>query len=443
MVVPSKPTKRIRSGRRIVLVLLVVLSLTTILILFLFQQQQQQQQQHKAAPSKLPLWQEAPFATFSAIPTGSYQYHHQGSVYFPHADLSVLIQPDDLLSQNDNGQQQQKTSSSSSSSSLVSNYSEYKNGDIALLTRCGYKGHDAPNQDRIVLLDTGGVTTKMMALFDGHGTKGHGVAHAAAMGFLKLISSQQQQSQQSSQQQSQSHLKKKKDNNNNNKSLLTSAMLTNMFLQVDKSLPDALGSGATAIVIVQQEQNELLVANLGDSQAFVAEYDTTTNKITIVYQTKKHKPHYPAEKMRIEQAGGRIIHNPGESSRVIIPLGGTGGQYAGMELGLAMSRSLGDNEGKTAGVLTATPTINVVKLDSRKQSFVVAATDGIFDYIDLDTVAQYLGMVLYNNNDDETNNNNIRLLDACEQLILRASQEWKDRTNSLYRDDISIMVSKL
>ena len=194
--------------------------------------------------------------------------------------------------------------------------------------------------------------------------------------------------------------------------------------------------------MVQQQQHELLVANLGDSQAFVAEYDTTTNKITIVYQTKKHKPHYPAEKMRIEQAGGRIIHNPGESSRVIIPLGGTG-RYAGMELGLAMSRSLGDQEGKTAGVLTATPTINVVKLDSRKQSFVVAATDGIFDYIDLDTVAQYLGMVLYNNNDDETNNNNIRLLDACEQLILRASQEWKDRTNSLYRDDISIMVSKL
>ena len=60
----------------------------------------------------------------------------------------------------------------------------------------------------------------------------------------------------------------------------------------------------------------------------------------------------------------------------------------------------------------------------------MAATDGIFDYIDLDHVAQYLGMALYNNG--EKNSNNIWLLDACEQLILRASQEWKDRTNLLY-----------
>jgi serine/threonine protein phosphatase PrpC len=201
-----------------------------------------------------------------------------------------------------------------------------------------------------------------MALFDGHGTYGHVVSHAAALDMLHRLSKRK---------------------------TIYPTTLTSTFLEVDKSLPHVPGSGSTAIVMVQNEL-QVHVANLGDSQAFIAEFNGHTQETTIIYQTQQHKPHMAAERQRIEAAGGRVMlpNKPGESSRVVIPIGE-------MDVALAMSRSLGDHEGKETHVLTAEPTVDTITLDPNKMYFAVAATDGIFDCLELEHVARHLGRAMY------------------------------------------------
>jgi len=283
---------------------------------------------------------------------------------------------------------------------LLGNLTDY--GDnVALLTRCGHKGQgDSANQDRIILFQHG--ASQMIALFDGHGARGHVVSHAAALAITKAWMG----------------------------GSVKPSFLTNAFLQMDKTLPQVYGSGATAIIMIHQE-DELLVANLGDSQAFVAQFDPIARVTNIIYLTKQHKPHMPEERARIETAGGRVMlpQSPGDTSRVIIPIGT-------IELGLAMSRSLGDHEAKRMGVI-AEPTVDVVNLTDKQLLFAVAATDGIFDFIPIQDVADHLGRALY------SGRKTVRLMDACEQLIMKASMQWKERSGSTYRDDISILVTKL
>jgi serine/threonine protein phosphatase PrpC len=214
---------------------------------------------------------------------------------------------------------------------------------------------------------------------------------------------------------------------------MTSKFLSDTILKLDRTIPNVPGSGATSIVMVQQE-SKLFVANLGDSFGFVAEYGSD-GVTKIILQTKPHKPHLLEERQRIERAGGRIMlpSRPGESSRVIIPVGN-------MELALAMSRSLGDIEGKDIGVLTALPTIDVIPLDNpKRQLFAVAATDGLMDFLNVQEVANNLGHVLFG----ATSTKKKRLVDLCEQLIMQASKEWNTRLGGQYRDDISIVVTKL
>jgi serine/threonine protein phosphatase PrpC len=259
-----------------------------------------------------------------------------------------------------------------------------------------------------MLLDDAG--TKLVSLFDGHGNNGHVVAHAAMLALPSLLLP------------------------NNKKAPMTSKFLSDVILKLDRTIPRVPGSGATSIVMVQQD-SKLFVANLGDSFGFVAEYSDGVTKI--IHQTKPHKPHLLEERQRIERAGGRILlpPGPGETSRVIIPVGS-------MELALAMSRSLGDVEGKDIGVLTALPTIDFIPLTGhpKRQLFAVAATDGLMDYLNFQDVANDLGRVLFGTT---MSTKKKRLVDLCEQLVMQASEEWNTRLHGQYRDDISIVVTKL
>ena len=366
MVVPSKPTRRIGTRRAVVLLLT---SLTGVILLCLWsnslwthKEKQSPTEKTKETATEhntlaattscsdsLTLWRAEDVSdASSSSPMGSYDYQegicrppkvrHKGeacisrcTLYFPHTDLSILIQPDELLDgSNTHPARPRGLIPVYDPPTLLTNYSDYH--DNALLTRCGYKGRETPNQDRILLLQQEG-RKKIMALFDGHGPYGHFVSHAAALGMLDRLS---------------------------NRKAINKSTLTSTFLELDKSLPNVAGSGSTAIVIVQNEQ-QVLLANLGDSQAFIAEFNVHTKETTIIYQTHPHKPHMAAERHRIEAAGGRIMFpdKPGESSRVVIPIGE-------MDVALAMSRSLGDREGKDSHVLTAEPTIDTITLDPDK-----------------------------------------------------------------------------
>lgn len=72
------------------------------------------------------------------------------------------------------------------------------------------------------------------------------------------------------------------------------------------------------------------------------------------------------------------------------------------------------------------------------QYFAIAASDGVFDVLSQETVADYLGQSMF---DDRRNKS---ILEACERLIREASRLWmKDSMGLQYRDDISIGVSRI
>ncbi|XP_004266179.1 protein phosphatase 1K, mitochondrial [Orcinus orca] len=142
-------------------------------------------------------------------------------------------------------------------------------------------------------------------------------------------------------------------------------VLTLAFLEIDKAFArhahlsaDAtlLTSGTTATVALLRDGIELVVASVGDSRAILCRKGKPM-KLTI-----DHTPERKDEKERIKKCGGFIAWNSLGQPHV-------NGR-------LAMTRSLGDLDLKTSGVI-AEPETKRIKLHHADDSFLVLTTDGI------------------------------------------------------------------
>jgi serine/threonine protein phosphatase PrpC len=265
-----------------------------------------------------------------------------------------------------------------------------------------------------------------------------------------------------------------------------SDIITFTFIDIDSTIPDtssARRGGCTASVVLRYGAT-LFIANAGDSISFVATTTTTpsnviTSKSKIHYQTREDKPHLPEERKRIESFGGRVSipNREGGTSRVHY------GNY-----GLAMSRSLGDWE---AGVLGVIPdpiihTINIPKLLRKEEEavitetkqdnnnddhhqcivsstgntceitdgnhgnitmFVVSGTDGLFDYVTPEIVAEEIASTILHpsirsaTKDDEFPlSSMLNLIETCGKLVLTSANGWNEQSRGAYRDDIAIAV---
>ncbi|KAL7463338.1 hypothetical protein ACHAXS_003722 [Conticribra weissflogii] len=293
---------------------------------------------------------------------------------------------------------------------------EHQN-DQALLTRCGYKDLGSgrmPNQDRSVIVHyylrddvadnanstaaTSGKSYKnralLMGIFDGHGGSGHNVAHHVALELPRVFATKMQQGN---------------------------------FLTGDAQSDDKI----TQVL----------------KQTFL-----------VVDGNEPDKPHLVDERQRIEKAGGQVYIPPSllisdeskETSRVYIP------SANGMQLALAMSRSIGDFDGKVVG-LVSEPVVSIwdvqqyqrenqfsQSLSQDSEWFVVIASDGIYDVIPEEEVVDHLGKSLYNFHMEDGARKKSSPLVTCEQLIRKASRAWLKQTPGMkYRDDITLGVSKL
>lgn len=142
-------------------------------------------------------------------------------------------------------------------------------------------------------------------------------------------------------------------------------VLTLAFLEIDKAFSrhaqlsaDAslLTSGTTATVALLRDGIELVVASVGDSRAILCRKGKAM-KLTI-----DHTPERKDEKERIKRCGGFVAWNSVGQPHV-------NGR-------LAMTRSLGDVDLKTSGVI-AEPETKRVKIHHADDSFLVLTTDGI------------------------------------------------------------------
>jgi serine/threonine protein phosphatase PrpC len=413
-----------------------------------------------------------------------------GIIYFPDADLSTLL-PEDVttsfnpfIPRNVN----RVFPSVLIHSNNKDNY-HFLSKKQALLTRCGYKPppgggiSSLPNQDRSFIANfflngddnernksnhdvneeetvtkgrgEGGdtqvpITALLMGIFDGHGNLGHVISHFVALElprmFTKLMTTQQAKHP---------HFVGSSQYDDDVKQIFKDA-----YLEIDKIEPVKGGAGCTASTLFYPGTgSKAYVANVGDSTTLIVKYVKSTKQSVIVHQNRKHKPHLPDEKQRIDAAGGEVMIPPSllmtnnannndskqESSRLLVPPP-DGNPFGGMAL--AMSRAIGDFDAKAVGLISD-PEVTVwdvneyytqrqLSPDEIKDSewFAVIASDGMYDMISPREVASTLGKSLHS--DDE----NVSPLEVCEQLIRKASLLWMNMAGA-YRDDISLGVSKL
>ena len=134
----------------------------------------------------------------------------------------------------------------------------------------------------------------------------------------------------------------------------------NAFKKVDQELKffdsEYIGTTATLVLI---KDNKIYCANVGDSKAYII-YDKTYKQIS-----SDHKCTIEDEKTRVLAEGGKIHKN-----RVM-------GQ-------LILTRTLGDLYVKQYGVIN-TPDISVNEIGNSVK-YVILASDGVWDVIDLDTI---------------------------------------------------------
>lgn len=140
----------------------------------------------------------------------------------------------------------------------------------------------------------------------------------------------------------------------------------------------AAGSTAcTAVFFGPDEEGRLrlAVANAGDSRVILGTKDGR-----VVRLSEDHTPNCPVERKRIEQNGSAVV-NAGGIWRIVLP------SQKGLGIaGLSVSRGFGDLGYKQpAGVVSAVPDVTLHVLDLRLHSFVVFASDGIWNPVsDLD-----------------------------------------------------------
>ncbi len=194
------------------------------------------------------------------------------------------------------------------------------------------------------------------------------------------------------------------------------ALLKNSFSLAESGISmskyDVNFSGSTCIMLFLLE-NKLICANAGDSRAILVSQKpgTSTKADLITALSRDHKPELKDEMYRITKLNGRVDRfsdNGIKSGPFRVWLKSQ--NYPG----LAMSRSIGDLVAGSVGVICE-PEIIECELNERAK-FVVIASDGIWEFLSNERVAQIVNPFYYGNLD---------VNGAAEKLVEEATRSWR------------------
>ena len=197
-------------------------------------------------------------------------------------------------------------------------------------------------------------------------------------------------------------------------------------VQVAKEKFDCLRSGTTCVIVFQCDEH-IICANAGDSRAIMI-YDESNNdslKKTKVYPLSYDcKPEIPMERLRINKNGGTVEQFMDENDKGVGPFRVF---IKGQEdPGLAMSRSIGDVEAKTVGVI---PNPQIIEYEiNPKSKYMIICSDGIWEFISNEE-AMEIGKKYYIRHDP---------VGLCNELISKSTEIWKVEDEVI--DDITVVV---
>ena len=202
------------------------------------------------------------------------------------------------------------------------------------------------------------------------------------------------------------------------------------YISTDNNLKsynlDGKESGTTCNLIIHVGEH-LICSNVGDSKAIIVfdeENDPNLNFLNVIPLSNDHKPEFYGEKERILMYGGVIRQIKDKFGQDVGPyrVYARGKDYPG----IAMSRSIGDYDGKKIGII-AEPDINEYFLGSNTKFFILCS-DGVSEFMNNDMIKE-VGKQFYLNS-------NAREL--CQELISRSIIEWK--THETMVDDITAIA---
>eukprot|EP01083_Nonionella_stella_P110219 322356_1 len=101
------------------------------------------------------------------------------------------------------------------------------------------------------------------------------------------------------------------------------------------------------------------------------------------------------------------------------------------QIGLAMSRSIGDHALKDVGVI-AEPKVYEYKIGDNDEFFIIAS-DGVWEFISSKEAVTIIQSCF---------DNGMGANEACEVLIKEAMNKWKEKEGD-YRDDITAIIVRL
>ena len=278
-------------------------------------------------------------------------------------------------------------------------------------------GNTKTNQDSyLVLTKINNLTNfNVFAVFDGHGPQGHLVSQFLVQYFTDFFHNNQE-------------IKKCQRElevfnlllHSNYKILRNAITLSEEKIKEQKEI-NADYSGSTCCMVIQIYQ-KIICANVGDSRAILL---SEMIKEDILNLSNDHKPNLKKELERIKKYGGvveKCLYEDGVFDGPFRVWNSSKQEYPG----LAVSRSIGDNEATKLGVL-ADPEFNLKTLKSNMK-YIVIASDGIWEYLNNKNVSDII-KPFYVLADAEG---------AAKELINESSKKWAIEGKSA--DDITVIV---
>jgi len=177
---------------------------------------------------------------------------------------------------------------------------------------------------------------------------------------------------------------------------IVTAGIRNGFLVLDekmREMPEMVSgedrSGSTAVCALVSP-NKIYFGNCGDSRGMLV------RNSRVQFTTQDHKPVNPAERERIQNAGGTVMIQRVNGS-------------------LAVSRALGDYEykqvegkGPCEQLVSPEPEVSIIDRDREGDQFVVLACDGIWDVMSNEELAEFVHSRMRLTND---------LTQVCNQVV--------------------------
>jgi len=247
-----------------------------------------------------------------------------------------------------------------------------------------------PNQDAFAIYacDQGDSPYMVVVLTDGHGTNGHFVSMIACTHLCKYVIEATDRCT--------------KD--------MSDAEWESMLVAAFDSAEAACGpinthmSGATCSLLVIKP-DFIVQANVGDSLAILA------SKTNVEVLTNEDKPNKPEEAARIQNCGGKVINLSG-SLRVF-------------PVGLAITRAIGDTDGRKYGVI-CTP--HVIKRGiNATHVFAVVGSDGVWDEVSPEEVRQACST-------NYSQQRHEKLVTIAQEKYLRSAGGYADDATLVYVD---------